>query len=100
MIATSPDSFCEGALPTSTVLRASIVTAALLFVTAAPAAAQNIRDLSIGYSFLWLQNDDEAPGGWQVTYAREITPVMRWVADFGGHYGAEDAIHTFQGGLR
>ena len=25
---------------------------------------------------------------------------MRWVADFGGHYGGDTTVHTFQGGLR
>ena len=80
--------------------RSFIAALAVIFVAAAPAAAQSLRDLSVGYSFLWLQDDDEAPGGWQVTYSREITPVLRWIADFGGHYGAESAIHTFQGGLR
>ena len=69
----------------------------LLIIT--PAAAQTTRDISLGYSFLWL-DDDEAPGGWQVGYASEITPLMRWVADFSGHYGGEASIHLFQGGLR
>ena len=71
----------------------------LLFVMAAPAAAQSTREISFGYSYLEL-DDDDAQVGWQAAYAREITPVMRWVADFGGHYAGEATIHTFQGGLR
>ena len=71
----------------------------LLFVMAAPAAAQNKREISFGYSYLEL-DDESSPAGWQAAYAREITPVMRWVVDFGGHYAGETTVHTFQGGLR
>lgn len=86
------------ALRSSIGLRA-LLTCLFLALAAAPAAAQNTRDLSVGYSFLWLSGE-EAPGGWQVAYASEITPLMRWVADVSGHYGGDESIHLFTGGLR
>lgn len=78
-------------------------TAGFVFLLAAPAATQtpehNTMDVGVGYSYLWRPGED-APGGWNVAFAREITPVMRWVADFSGQYGADNSVHTFQGGLR
>ena len=89
----------ETDLPSFIDRRTAVAALLLLLVMSAPAAAQSTREVSFGYSYLAFDEDD-APIGWHFDYASEITPLMRWVADFGGHYGGEDAIHTFQGGLR
>ena len=50
--------------------RAAFIGAVMLvFVMAAPAAAQSMRNISFGYSYLEL-DDKSNPAGWQVAFTR------------------------------
>jgi hypothetical protein len=65
-----------------------------------PAAAQSGVTFAAGYQYLKFLEDggDSVPGGWGMSIAGGKS-VVKFVADFGGHYEDDGSLHTYQGGV-
>lgn len=82
------------------VLIGAVLGVSAFFLSATPAAAQSGVTFAAGYQYLTFlgDSDESIPAGWGASIAGGKS-VVKFVADFGGHYEDGSSLHTYQGGV-